>query len=58
MTRVQLSEAADGATLMAIRAAFAALEALEQMIAMGMEEGLKLAVGQIDGLLKTLAEPL
>ncbi len=54
MNRVQLSEAADGTTLMAIRATFPSAEALEQMVAMGMEEGLKLAIGQIDGLLKAL----
>jgi hypothetical protein len=30
---------------------FASAEAMEQMIAMGMEEGLTLAVGQIDGIL-------
>jgi hypothetical protein len=30
---------------------FPSLEAMEQMVEMGMEEGLTMAVGQIDGLL-------
>jgi uncharacterized protein YndB with AHSA1/START domain len=38
-------------TRMTIRSAFESEEQLEQMVAMGMEEGLALAVGQIDGIL-------
>ena len=30
---------------------FPSLEAMEQLLAMGMEEGIKAAVGQIDGIL-------
>jgi hypothetical protein len=36
---------------MAIQTTFPSLEAMEQMIAMGMDEGIKEAVGQIDHLL-------
>ena len=36
---------------MAIETTFPTLEAMEQLVAMGMEEGMTLAVGQIDGLL-------
>ncbi|MDQ0799755.1 SRPBCC domain-containing protein [Arthrobacter sp. SLBN-112] len=38
-------------TRMTIHSAFESEEQLEQMVAMGMEEGLKLAAGQIDGIL-------
>jgi uncharacterized protein YndB with AHSA1/START domain len=41
----------DGRTQMSIEAAFPSAEAMEQMIAMGMEEGMTLALGQIDALL-------
>ena len=36
---------------MTVLSTFPSLEALEQMIAMGMEEGLKGAMGQIDAIL-------
>lgn len=42
---------ADGRTLMTIRSEFPSVEAMEQMAAMGMEEGLTQAVGQIDAIL-------
>ncbi|MDX3574722.1 SRPBCC domain-containing protein [Streptomyces sp. ID05-47C] len=41
----------DGVTRMEIRSAFATREQMDQLITMGMEEGLKEAVGQMDGLL-------
>lgn len=40
-----------GGTLMAIETHFASLEALEQVAAMGMEEGMVEALGQIPGIL-------
>ncbi len=40
-----------GGTRMEIRSAFATREQMDQLITMGMEEGLKEAVGQMDGLL-------
>jgi len=36
---------------MVIETTFLTLDAMEQILAMGMEEGITLAVGQIDGLL-------
>lgn len=47
-------EAVGDRTRMTILSTFEAEEQLEQMLAMGMEEGLKQAVGQIDAV---LAEP-
>jgi uncharacterized protein YndB with AHSA1/START domain len=40
-----------GRTRMSIESRFPSLEALEQLTAMGMEEGLREAVGQIDAIL-------
>jgi uncharacterized protein YndB with AHSA1/START domain len=49
--RVTLA-AADGAgTTMTIETTFPSLEAMQQLLEMGMEQGLTLAVGQIDDLL-------
>ncbi len=44
-------EAAGTGTRMAVVTTFESLEQLEQMAAMGMEEGMRLAMGQIDGVL-------
>jgi uncharacterized protein YndB with AHSA1/START domain len=49
--RVSLTERDDGGTTMVIETTFPTLEAMEKLVAMGMEEGMTLAVGQIDGLL-------
>jgi uncharacterized protein YndB with AHSA1/START domain len=49
--RVTINEADPGRTRMSIATIAPSTEALEQLIAMGMEEGLKQAVGQIDGIL-------
>jgi uncharacterized protein YndB with AHSA1/START domain len=49
--RVNIDEQAGG-TRMAIETTFPSLEAMEQLVAMGMEEGMALAVGQIDELLR------
>lgn len=48
--RVRLTRHENG-TRMEIRAVFDTREQMEQLAKMGMEEGLKQAVGQIDGLL-------
>ena len=40
-----------GRTRMSIESHFPSTEAMEQVLAMGMEEGLTLAVGQIDAIL-------
>jgi uncharacterized protein YndB with AHSA1/START domain len=49
--RVELAEESSGGTRMTIETTFPSAESMEQMIAMGMEEGMTLAVGQIDALL-------
>jgi uncharacterized protein YndB with AHSA1/START domain len=49
--RVAIQEIEAGRSRMAIETAFPNLQAMEQVLAMGMEEGLKEAVGQIDGIL-------
>ena len=48
--RVELSEE-DGATTAVINSTFPSLEAMEQLIEMGMEEGLRAAMGQMDEIL-------
>jgi uncharacterized protein YndB with AHSA1/START domain len=50
-TRVTLDETPAGGTRMSIAAKFPSIEAMEQMTAMGMVEGMTEALGQIDALL-------
>ncbi len=50
-TVVTLTEREGGGTLMAIEGRFPSVEAMEQLISMGMEEGLAAAMSQIDGIL-------
>lgn len=47
---VRLDETADGTRMTSV-STFASLEQLEQVVAMGIEEGLRGAMGQIDALL-------
>ena len=49
--RVTIEEIGGGRTRMSIESVFPSTEAMEQLLAMGMEEGLKQAVGQIDAIL-------
>jgi uncharacterized protein YndB with AHSA1/START domain len=49
---VTLEEVAEGTTRMVVRSRFETLEQLEQMVQMGMEEGMRQALGQIDELLQ------
>ena len=49
--RVAIEESDAGRTRMSIKTIFPSAEAMEQVIAMGMEEGLTQAVGQIDAIL-------
>lgn len=49
-SRVEIAGSGD-ATRMVITTTFPSLEAMEQLIEMGAEEGMKLALGQIDDLL-------
>lgn len=48
--RVALEEGS-GQTIMTMVTTFPSLEAMEQLVEMGMEEGIKAAIGQIDGVL-------
>ena len=52
---VTISAADGGTTRMVVTSVFPSDEAMEQLIQMGMEEGLRLAVGQTDELLQELA---
>ena len=49
--RVTIEPIGDGRTRMSITSTFPDAAALQQLLAMGMEEGLKEAVGQIDAIL-------
>jgi hypothetical protein len=49
--RVSIEELAASRTRMSIESTFPSTEAMEQVLAMGMEEGLTQAVGQIDAIL-------
>jgi uncharacterized protein YndB with AHSA1/START domain len=48
---VRIDEVAGGKTRMTIESVFPSTEAMEQMLAMGMQEGITQAVGQIDAIL-------
>ena len=49
--RVRMEEVGPGRTRMSIESVFPSAEALERVLAMGLEEGLTQAVGQIDAIL-------
>ena len=49
--RVTIQDIGGGKTRMSIESEFPTVEAMEQLAAMGMEEGLTQAVGQIDAIL-------
>jgi uncharacterized protein YndB with AHSA1/START domain len=51
--RVTLDEHTDGHTRMVIETSFPSADAMERLVTSGMEEGMSLAVGQIDDLLRT-----
>lgn len=55
--RVALNEQPDGGTRMDIETTFPSLEAMEQIISMGMEEGMVSALAQIDDLLRAEVTP-
>jgi uncharacterized protein YndB with AHSA1/START domain len=50
-SRVTIEEIAAGRTRMSIASIFPSTEAMEQLLATGMEEGLTQAIGQIDAIL-------
>ncbi len=49
--RVTIEAIDAGRTRMSIRSTFPSTEAMEQVVAMGVEEGMKQAIGQIDAIL-------
>lgn len=49
--KVKIDDIGGGRTRMSITNGFATVEAMEQVLTMGMEEGMTLAVGQIDDIL-------
>jgi uncharacterized protein YndB with AHSA1/START domain len=55
--RVTIDPIGPGRTRMSIETRFASTAAMEQVLAMGMEEGLTQAVGQIDAILAEDAAP-
>jgi uncharacterized protein YndB with AHSA1/START domain len=55
--RVTLEAQSGGGTRMAIETTFPSLEAMEQIVSMGVEEGMMSAVGQIDQLLRAEVTP-
>lgn len=56
--RVDLTTRPDGSgTTMTLRTTYATREALETVVNMGMEEGLRAAVGQIDAILAEMSAP-
>jgi uncharacterized protein YndB with AHSA1/START domain len=50
---VDLTERAGGGTRMLIESRFPSLEAMEQLVEMGMEDGIQAALGQVDTILGT-----
>ena len=51
MMRVSIADRDGGGVAVTILSTFPSLEALEQLLSMGMEDGLRAAMGQIDGIL-------
>ena len=51
--RVSLDERSGGGTVMVIETTFPSPEAMEELVSMGMEEGMAQALGQMDALLET-----
>lgn len=51
LMRVELLERSQGGTRASIRSTFPSAEAMQQLIDMGMDEGMSLAMGQMDAIL-------
>lgn len=54
--RLSLTSESSDSTTMVMESVYDSLEAMEQVLAMGMEEGIRSAIEQIDALLRTSAE--
>jgi uncharacterized protein YndB with AHSA1/START domain len=50
--RVTVEAQPDGGTRMTVQTTFPSLEAMDQMVAMGMQEGMTAAIGQMDDILR------
>ena len=50
--QVELVERTPGGTRASIRSTFPSVQAMEQLLEMGMDEGLRLAMGQMDDILR------
>jgi uncharacterized protein YndB with AHSA1/START domain len=48
---LDIADREGGGVVMTVTSTFASLESMEQLVAMGMEEGMTLAMGQIDAIL-------
>jgi len=48
---LEIADREGGGVVMTVTSTFASLETMEQLVAMGMEEGMTLAMGQIDAIL-------
>jgi hypothetical protein len=48
---MSLQDRVEGGVVMTIETTFPSAESMEQLVAMGMEEGLDAALGQIDAIL-------
>jgi uncharacterized protein YndB with AHSA1/START domain len=55
--RVTIEDIGGGRSRMSIESIFPDAQAMEQVLALGAEEGLKQAVGQIDAILEEVASP-
>lgn len=57
ITRMELElvARAEGGTTMTMRSTFASTDAMQQLLEMGMDEGMREAMGQIDGVLAEVA---
>jgi uncharacterized protein YndB with AHSA1/START domain len=55
--RVALAERSNGGTIMTVETLFPSAEAMDQLVSMGMEEGMTAAMTQIDALLAQPVSP-
>jgi uncharacterized protein YndB with AHSA1/START domain len=52
---IEFAERPAGRTTMTVISTFASIDAMQQLLEMGMEEGMREAMGQIDGVLTEAA---
>ena len=54
--RLSLTGGDSGTTTMVMESVYGSVEAMQQVLDMGMEEGIRAAIGQMDDLLRTSAD--